>query len=692
MENHVFLFSTLWVFGLLGMATLVKALTSRIKIPFAVGLLATGLGLSWVQNFYGFDGGLEFSPDLVFYVFLPTLIFESAYHMNFRHFRSVLPEALVLATFGLGISVAVTATLMHFVLGLPWGASALFGALISATDPVAVLAIFRELRVPKKLATIVDGESLLNDGTALVVFQILFKVVVLGGAMHLGAGSLLRQGIGAAEVIIFGVLVGVSLGWIFSLAIPRMQSRGARLTLSLILAHVTFLIAEGVLGVSGILATMSAGIVMGNFGRRKLSRKTQESFSEIWKFLEFVSNSLVFLLLGLRLGSFDFLAHAEWIAVAVVATIVVARPLSVFPSFAVANLFRRKEDRSPFSHQVVTAWGGLRGALAAAAVLLIPDTFQWVNEFQAMTTGVILATFLFKATTIPFWLKKFGLIQLSKSERVQKLEAKVLINERVGEHLQKMRDRKYISGEVHDSLHDRYRMQQERSELELEVMQNSLMSNAREVEKTLSHFALGIEKKTYRRLFELGELSEGRLTVLQGSILRQIDRLEKDILPEERGIDASCAPQIPDKKCPLTQRIFVRFWRWRRHRQIAMRWQHYRARRIASWRVVLDFESLQQTHPLFQRSEVVERMLKRYRGWNGNSEKKMKHIENQHPEVIDPLKLQIAEASCLKRETELESEFLEKGLISEKVFENLDEDVRRRRGQCHVRDVPQLFR
>lgn len=691
MEHSDFLLSTLSFFGLLGIATLIKPLAKKIRIPFAVGLLAAGIAISALIRYGDFHfAHLQFSPELVFYVFLPSLIFESAYHLNFRHFRRVLPESLILATVGIAISMSVTAILLHLLLNLPWGASWLFGAFISATDPVAVLAVFKELKAPHKLSTIVDGESLINDGTSLVAFHLLFKTVVLGGAVVMGPKMLLIQGFGAAQNILLGVIVGLIMGWIFSLAIPRMQSRGAQLTLSLILAHVTFLLAEGILGVSGILATMTAGIIMGNFGRRKLDKKAKQSFSEVWKFLEFVSNALVFLLLGTRLGQSDFFMHWKYILVAIIVTVFIARPAAVFPSFAISNAFRQKADKCPFSYQLITTWGGIRGALAAAAVLLIPDSFEWAAEFQAMTAGVIIATFLLKATTIPFWLKKFNLLRLNVSERIQRIEAQLLIGERVTEHLHDMRKRKYISDEILKKLTTRYKSQQDNAERELDALQSKTPQNARELEKSLTHFALGIEMKKYRRLFELGELSEKRLAVLEGSILRQFDRLDQDILPSEFSGTNSYAPNIP-KSCLYSFSVFKDAWKTYRNRQISGRWQHYRARKIASWSVLLDFKNLKKAHPLFQDSAIVTEILKRYKQWNDNSEKKMLHLQNQFPSIIDPLRLRVAEANCLKHEAILEQEFLEKGLICEKVFENLDEDIRRRKDQCHVCNLPNFF-
>lgn len=192
MHQSQLLYVALLVFGLLSLSTLIHLISKKLHVPFAVGLLLAGLGLSSLLKtglFPEFDL-VEFSPDLIFYVFLPTLIFESAYHIKFRQFKGVFREVCTLATLGLAISIAIVTLASYYVLGLPLGVSVLFGALISATDPVAVLAIFKELKVPKKLTTIVDGESLINDGTALVAFQFIFKFVVLGAALTLTPGSI----------------------------------------------------------------------------------------------------------------------------------------------------------------------------------------------------------------------------------------------------------------------------------------------------------------------------------------------------------------------------------------------------------------------------------------------------------------------------------------------------------------------
>lgn len=678
MDEHSFLQTAIWIFGLLTLATIVHAVAKRLKFSFAVGLLSAGFLLHFVLDMFGMPAAesLEFSPEIVFYVFLPTLIFESAYHLNFRHFRSVFLEVSMLSTLGLFLSMAIIGAGLHFILGLPLGVALLFGSFISATDPVAVLAIFKELRAPKKLATIVDGESLLNDGTALVIFQFL---LLHWAALDMGLFNL-SQGALFFKNIVFGIIVGLVLGYCFSFAIAHSKSKGVQMTLSLVLAHVTFLLAEGILGVSGILATMAAGMMMGSFGKRKLSKETKDSFSNVWKFLEFISNSLIFLLLGIKLSQIPLFEHWQIVAITVFVALFLARPISVWASFFFINLFRKKQDKSPWSYQLLTIWGGIRGALAGTAVLLIPADFPYLNEFYAMTTGVILATFFVKATTIPFWLRRFRLIQLTNMENLQRLEAKILVNEKIRGFLQKMLDKKYISEEIFGLLEKKYGRTGNASENELQLLQKSLLvADSRESEKVLTNFALGIEMNTYRKLFELREVNENRFEILQGSILRQIDRLEKDILPDEDVVMKKYAPHISCTKCGG---MFARFWDWRRRNQILDRYQHYRGRRIASWQVILDFESLREQHEIFADSDIVRKILKRYRAWHNSAVKKVEHLENQFPKIIKPFKIRMAENVCLKKERIIKRELYAKGLISEKVSQRMDEDIETRQEKC----------
>jgi monovalent cation:H+ antiporter, CPA1 family len=688
-HHETVLYAAIGIFTLLTLATVVHAVSRRTRLPFSVGLLLAGVGVAFVSPMLQspiFEH-LQFSPEIVFYVFLPTLIFESAYHMRFRHFRRVLGEITVLATLGLVCAVGIVAAGLHFLLGLPWGVSLLFGALISATDPVAVLSIFRDLRAPKKLETIVDGESLINDATALVLFQFLLGAVSVMGVISISSSELWEQ-LGYFFISLFeGLLVGIFFGWVFSIAISRATTKGVQLTLSLVLAHMTFLVAEGVLQVSGILATVMAGLVMGNYGKRKLSLSTKKSFSEIWGFLGFVSNALIFILLGIKIGEVDVAIYWKSILISMLVTIFLARPISVFFSFFLTNLFRGKSQKISFSYQSIVVWGGLRGALAAAAVLLVPADFTHAGLLQSMTAGVILGTFLINALSLPQLLKRFRVIEFSNLEKIQHCEARILISEKISQYLKSLLDRKYITKRSFDILSKRYDERRDQAMKDLETIQIQTPKGRRETEKLLTHYALGIELKTYKGLFAIGEITENRYLALRESIYRQTERLEQDILPEERRLQQIFAPQIPTQPSWLApsglgksflNKIFTQY----RKRKILDRVMHYRARRIASWKVVYEFERLQKDHPIFTKSHIVAKIIKRYRNWNHNAESKMDHLEKEFPQTLMPQRLKIAERECLKKEHQIEQEFFEKGFLNEKVFEQMEGEVVLRERIC----------
>ncbi len=694
-DHHLLLYGALAMCTLLTLATVIHAFCKRLKAPFAVGLLISGLGLGYLGEVFGFSHFLhtvDFSPAIIFYVFLPTLIFESAYHLNFRTFQGVIREVISLSTIGLILSMMIVASGLHFIAGWDWTASLLFGALISATDPVAVLAVFKELKAPKKLSTIVDGESLINDGTSLVFFQFFLKLAITGVAVTFTVESIAWQGLDLLSSLFLGLAVGIIFGVVFSSAIAHAENKGVRLTLSLVLAHMAFLVAEGVLGVSGILATMAAGLVMGNFGRRKLKPQFNKSFSEIWNFLGFLSNALVFMLLGLKLGEAQLLDYSWLILLSVILTLFIGRFISVFIVLGFVNLFSNNRIKTKFSEQTIIAWGGIRGALGAAAVLMIPDSYVYAHELQAMTAGVILASFILNATTIGWLLRKFRIVDFTQSEKFQSSEARLIINEDIIKYLDSMLERKYISEPIHKKLKAQYDAQHEQCLKDFGKMKKMIANDARELEKVLTHFALGIEMKTYRKLFAMEEISEDRFVVLQSSILRQTDRLDHDILPDERKASNQYAPLVPKthwlasslKKMGF-EKPGERCFEILRDTRIKARLQHYRARRIASWKVVYDLEKLKKDHPVFKNCEVTRKIIERYRGWNKNAETKMDTIEREFPDIVIPLRTAMAERSCLERERELEKEFLEKGFISEKIYAELDQEVHQKQKRCRHR-------
>ena len=690
MTDNVFLFSTLGIFLSLTLASGIFFISRKIKIPFAVGLLLSGLGIGIAgQNFEIFNKffqNFHFSHDVVFYIFLPTLIFESAYHLNFRHFQNSIKEISILATIGFFISVLIIAGIMGLFLSWPLKVLLLFGVIISATDPVAILAIFKDMRVPGRLKTLVDGESLLNDASAVISFQFLQKVAIGTAVISFAPGSLL-WGSEKFLIIFFGsIMLGFIFGWVFAQFIANSCERGIQLALSLVLAHITFIVVEGLLEMSGILAVMTAGIVMGNIGRIKFNKKTSQLFSHVWEFMTFLSNSLIFILLGVKISNLNFLEHWQLILLASLVVIFLARPLSVLITFFFTNFFQKKEQKIPLSYQFVSMWGGIRGALSAAVVMLIPADFLYAEQLQIATAGVIITTFVLNATTMPFLLKKLQITNFSLQEKIQKFEAQVLIDEVIKSHLNKMLLKKYISKEVFNILEKKYSQQEKKAIIKLHNLRKKFAKKSqREIEKALNYYALGIEKKIYRDLFENHEICEKKYLDLIASINRQNHRLYQGELPNERNCSENLRNSISTKICGnrilnfISPKLCKNLLQKIQNQQISERIQHFRARRIASWEVVLSFKKLAKYLDFIKNSEAFGNIIKQYEKWNINAEKKLEKLRKDFPMIINHETTRFAENSCLNQAMKLKKELLAEEFISKKVSAEIDKEIQKQK-------------
>jgi len=268
-------------------ATLVAMAVRRIRLPYTVSLVLVGLFIS-VQR----PVAIEVTPELILSIFVPPLVFEAAFHLDFRLVRSNLGPIIILAMPGVVLTTLFVRGMVALGTGLPFGVAAVFGALIAATDPVAVVALFRALGVSRQLATAVEGESLFNDGTAIVIFNIAL-VAALTGAFDPLAGlfDFLR-------VVLGGMTVGLALGWLAAQLMARVDDRLVVTTLTTLLAYGAYLVAER-FHVSGVLAVVMAGLVSGNVGLAGAPPTTKIMLFNLWDYLGFLANSLVFLLIGL---------------------------------------------------------------------------------------------------------------------------------------------------------------------------------------------------------------------------------------------------------------------------------------------------------------------------------------------------------------------------------------------------------
>lgn len=387
-------FSTLGLF--LFIASLVAMLSRRWGVPYSVGLVVAGIVLAILP----FGISMPLTPELIFEVFLPPLVFEAAIQIEWRPFRRELPLLLALVTLGVVLAAGVVATGMHYLIGWSWLGAAFFGVLIAATDPVSVIAMFKTVKVPHRLHLLVESESLLNDGVAAVGFAVL--MIIAGGfAPTVGAisGKLFVTVVGG---IAAGAIVAVPL----ILVAGRTTDRLVEITLTTLIAYGSFLLAEH-FHLSGVLATLTAGLIVGNYGfMGSISDEGHPAVVNFWEYVAFLVNSLIFILIGGREAAQSFLPV---VGAAMVATLlsIVGRAAAIYP---VASMFARSRIAVPWKYKHVLVWGGLKGALALALALALPATLAEREEIIAVAFAVVAFSIFIQGLSMPPLMRRLGLI------------------------------------------------------------------------------------------------------------------------------------------------------------------------------------------------------------------------------------------------------------------------------------------
>ncbi len=396
-----FLSTETLIIELLLIASLVAIAIRRLKVPYTVALVVVGLLIT-------FQSGMvfELTPELILALFLPPLVFEAAFHLNLRDLKDNLTTILLLAVPGVIISTLIVGGIVSLGTSLTLPVALVFGALIAATDPVAVVALFRALGVPKRLAVLVEGESLLNDGTAIVLFNLMLVVALTGGfSLAESVGNFLRVSLG-------GIVVGLLLGWLISRLIARVDDYLVETTLTTVLAFGSYLLAEQ-MHFSGVLAVVAAGLINGNMGPQGMSPTTRIVLFNFWEYVAFLANSLIFLLIGMEINIPALLAVWQPLLLAILA-VLVARMVVVY---GISFVMRRTSEPIPMRWQHVVNWGGLRGAICLALALSLPAALGPDRELlRAMTFGVVLFTLLVQSTTMGPLIRRLGIITRSEAQ------------------------------------------------------------------------------------------------------------------------------------------------------------------------------------------------------------------------------------------------------------------------------------
>lgn len=420
---------------------LLKAVLKKTPLPYSVGLFVFGIILgaldrTGVLAFWELLGTSvhyagDMNPDLILYIFLPVLIFDAAYELDAHVFRKTLTNATLLSVPGVVIAMFLTAALLMGIerlfpghVGWTWTFALMFGALISATDPVAVVALLKELKTSKRFSTLVDAESMLNDGTGIVLFMLFFGVYTSQGA----PGSPVLDFI---FVVAGGVLLGVLLAALCIAFVNKVKADVlVQASIIIMAAYLTFLLAQDYLNVSGVIALVGFGLTVTYYGGVRLSPKVNRFMQEFWELAAYIANTLIFILVGIVIAvkvDFTLLDVAFLLVVYIGINLIRMIMVALFYPFMARSGYGISKREA-----VILTWGGLRGALGLTLALMvsytvsIPETIR--GHILFLTAGIVTLTLLINATTMRWLLNKLGLTRTSS--------AKLLLNEGVNRRLE----------------------------------------------------------------------------------------------------------------------------------------------------------------------------------------------------------------------------------------------------------------
>jgi monovalent cation:H+ antiporter, CPA1 family len=388
--------------GLLVVAILVAIAARRLRLPYTVGLVVAGMSLA----FSHIDLGISLTHDIIFDVILPPLLFEAALNLHWSDIKRDAAPILLLSIAGVVISAAVSFVGMRFILGWPVAPALAFAVLIAATDPVAVIALFKDLRIAGRVRLLVEGESLFNDGVAAVFFSLALTWIVGGQSDAPLHWYLLLTTAGG------GLLLGIAVGIAALLVAGRTGDALVETAVTVAASYGSFLLAES-LHCSGVLATVAAGLVVGSVGLRANNQKFGLSHHgrlfavAFWEFLAFLANSAVFLLIGIAASHLQFSALGYSAMFVTIALVLLARAMSIYPLSLVLYMSRW---RISLAEQHVLFWGGLRGALGLALALSLPSALPLRGAVIIATFVVVTFSVVVQGLTMPTLVRRVGLL------------------------------------------------------------------------------------------------------------------------------------------------------------------------------------------------------------------------------------------------------------------------------------------
>ena len=676
------------IITLLLIATVVRAVTRRLKLPFTVLLVLVGIGLAALSAAYPqvlpVLHNLEISSALIFYVFLPTLTFEAAFNLDARQLYENLGSVLVLAGPGLLLSTLIIGLIVGIATPIPFAVALLLGAILSATDPVAVAALFRRLGAPQRLRVLVEGESLFNDATSIVLARLLLGVVLAGAV----SDRVIVQGfIDFVVVFVGGLGVGGLLGLLTGYALGKVEDHFIEITLTTVLAYVSYLVAEEVLHVSGVMATIAAGLSIGGWGRMKISYAVRDYLEHFWEYVAVIANALIFLMVGLRVEPFALWATLGllfWVVVA----LLVSRAVVIYGLMPFVQRLPRAEPMTR-AYKAVVFWGGLRGAIALAIVLSLPP-FEHREVLVTLTMGAVLFTLLVQGLSIEPLVHWLGLDYPLLADRLARLEGDFTAKRRALDRLPDLLTSDLCSGAIAMRLQGQYIKQLDGITAAIEDLHSIELVDDDTQRALLSLRGLAEEESLYVDMFDRGHLSERAFRQLLLTLQLQIDAVRNrgayhDVPPHRTALQ-----RLEDAALRRIHRVaLLRPVAERLHwHRIVMDYEVAGARLQSNRRILDMLDTLARVAATPQ--YIVDMLRHQYQHRYEMAQHVLDQIAEHFPDLINDMQERLAQRLLLGAEAEAIAQQAAHGTLPEPVAERLAETIAHELRSLQGHDVSKI--
>ncbi len=488
------------VLALLCIVTLLAFWTRESSVPYPTIMVLVGVAIACVPGL----PNIQLTPDVVFLIFLPPLLYAAAWEIPIHEFRKNLRPIALLA-FGLVfVTTLVVGVVAHAILpGIPWAAAFAIGAIISPPDAIAATAITRKLRVPQRIVVILEGESLLNDASGLVAYKL--AVIAAAGSMITWSGAIEHF----VWTVVVGVVIGIGVGWCVIQIHRRLDEPVIETVISMLTPFAAYLMSESVHG-SGVLAVVTTGLMVRQRASLLFSSATRLHASAVWECIEFVLSGLTFIFIGLGMREVvrsirdEEQLYQNLVATGVILFVTISVRIAwVFPAAYLPRLLsaslRKRDPMPPSSHLTMIAWTGMRGVVSLAAALALPSDFPYRNPIQFVVFGVILGTLVLQGLTLP-WLVRWLRIEGSGRSVVdQELDARLHLLASANVYLDQRETHGLPTEEV-EYLRSHFRGQADTWLARLELDEESVLEN----QSNVCHSTyVGVLNEQRRRLYEL---------------------------------------------------------------------------------------------------------------------------------------------------------------------------------------------